>query len=334
MDIANASATTQHPPFIDAERLARLMSLDDYVTAVEAAFRSHAEGRTSQPMPLHIEVEGGGFHAKGAFVALDRGYVAVKVNSNYPGNPARGLPTIQGAVLLCDASNGKLLAILDSGEITAKRTAAATALATRYLARRDAATVAICGCGGQGRAQLAAIAGTRKLQRVLAWDADAAKARRFAREMSDALALEVIHVHELREATLASGIVVTATTSHAPFLTADCVRAGTFVAAIGADNPHKSELHPDLFAPAKVVVDSLEQASVMGDLHHAIAAGKATRDAVHAELAELVAGRKPGRTSGAEITIFDSTGLAIQDVASAAMAYTRFREAGGDRPEA
>ena len=314
------------PVFFDRERLARLMDLDDYFDAVEAAFRAHAEGRTSQPMPLHIEAGAGGFHAKGALVTLDRAYVAVKVNSNFPGNSQRGLPTIQGAVLLYDAADGRLLAILDSMEITSKRTAAASALATRHLARPDARTIAILGCGEQGRAQLAAIARVRPIERVFAWDADATKAATFARRMSATHPIEVKPVATVEEATHASDIIVTATSSQAPFLARDCVRPGTFIAAIGADNPHKSELHPNLFAGTKVVVDSLEQAAVMGDLHHAIDAGKASRESVHAELADVVAGRKPGRTDGEEITIFDSTGLAIQDVAGAAVAYSRFME--------
>jgi ornithine cyclodeaminase/alanine dehydrogenase-like protein (mu-crystallin family) len=317
-----------NPPFIGREQLARLMSLDDYFQAIEGAFRAHGGGRTSQPMPLHIEVEGGGFHAKGAMVALDRPYVAVKVNSNFPGNPQRGLPTIQGAVLLYDAVDGRLLAILDSMEITSKRTAAASALAARYLARADARTISICGCGEQGRAQLAAIARVQPIERAFAWDADAAKAGMFAREMSAAQGIEVRAVATLEQATRASDIIVTATSSHVPFLSRDLVRPGTFIAAIGADNPHKSELHPELFIGTKVVVDSLEQAAVMGDLHHAIAAGKATRESVHAELADLVAGRRTGRADDAEITVFDSTGLAIQDVASAAAAYARFIAAG------
>ena len=225
-------------------------------------------------MPLHIEVEGGGFHAKGACVRLQRDYVAVKVNS----------------VLLYDGADGRLLAILDSMEITSKRTAATTALAAQHLARADARTVAICGCGEQGRAQLAAIARVRPLEHVHAWDRDPA----------------------------GCDIIVTATTSHTPFLTRECVEPGAFIAAVGADNPHKSELHPDLFRNSKVVVDSFEQAAAMGDLHHAGGA------AVHAELAEIVAGRKPGRTGDDEIIIFDSTGLAIQDVAGAALAHERF----------
>jgi ornithine cyclodeaminase/alanine dehydrogenase-like protein (mu-crystallin family) len=323
LDIANAARTKTHPLFITREMLREAMLPDDYVAAVEAAFRAHAEGRTSQPMPLHIAVAEGGFHAKGAYAALDRGYVAVKVNSNFPGNPARGLPTIQGAVLLYDANDGTLLAILDSSEITSKRTAAASALAARYLARRDAATIAICGCGEQGRAQLAALARQCALERAFAWDADAAKAREFAQEMAAALGIEVAPVKVLRDATLASDIIVTATSSGKAFLTPDCVRAGTFIAAVGADSPHKSEIDPALFGMAKVVVDSLDQAAAMGDLHHAIAAGTTTRASVHAELADVVVGRVKGRAGDAEITLFDSTGMAIQDVGSAAVAYAR-----------
>jgi len=314
------------PPFLDRECLARLMGLDDYFGAVESAFLAHAEGRTNMPLPLHIAVEGGGFHAKGAMVGR---YVAVKVNSNFPANPARGLPTIQGAVLLYDAADGRLLAVLDSMEITSKRTAAASALAARHLARADARTLAILGCGEQGRAHLAALWSARPVERAYAWDAAAQKARDFAQEMGDALEIDIAAVQELRDATLASDIIVTATSSQVPFLARADVRPGTFIAAIGADNPHKSELDPDLFIDTKVVVDSFEQASTMGDLHHALSRCEG-RGIIHAELAEVVSGRKRGRTDDIEITVFDSTGLAIQDVASAAIAYTRFLE--GDKP--
>ena len=322
---------TSPKPYVEIDRklLSRLMGLDDYFAAAEAAFLAHAHGRTRMPLPLHIEADAGGFHAKGAFVALDgRAWVAVKVNSNFPGNPARGLPTIQGAVLLYDADDGSLLAILDSMEITSKRTAAASALAARHLARENAQTIAILGCGEQGRAQLAAIARIRPLRRAFAWDARAGTAEGYALAMSRALGLEVTAMPTLDEATRAADIIVTATTAQEAFLGPQHVRPGTFVAAVGADNPHKSELHPDLVATSMVVADSLEQACLMGDLHHAVAAGKARRESVHAELADVVAGRKPGRTSDTEITVFDSTGVAIQDVAAAAVAYGRYVTAG------
>lgn len=312
------------PVTIDRRLLSRLMDLDDYYAAAEAAFLAHAHGRTRMPMPLHIEADAGGFHAKGAYVALDdRAWVAVKVNSNFPCNPAKGLPTIQGAVLLYDAEDGQLLAILDSMEITSKRTAAASALAAKHLSREDAHHVAILGCGEQGRAQLAAIARVRTIRGAMAWDGNAEKARLYAEEMSRALGITVIAAPTVRQATQTADIVVTATTSREPFLGPDDVRPGTFIAAVGADAPHKSELHPELVARSKVVADSLEQARVMGDLHHAIAAGKVPCDRAHTELADIVCGRKPGWASAAETTIFDSTGLAIQDVAAAVLAYDR-----------
>ena len=318
MDIASSPA----PLFLDRERLARLMQLDDYLAAVEDAFRAYAAGRAQMPMPLHIDVESGTFHAKAASIKLDREWAAVKVNANFPGNPAKGLPTIQGAVLLFDAGNGRLLAILDSMEITSRRTAAASALAAMYLARLDAKSIAICGCGEQGRAHLAAMAGVRRLERVYAWDLDSHNAAAMVTHAKE-LGIEASVEKKLRDATLASDIVVTTTSARRPFLKRECVRPGTFIAAVGADNPHKSELHPELFVGTTVVVDTLEQAAVMGDLHHAIEAGTATRESVHAELAQVVVGEHRGRTRDDEITIFDSTGIAIQDVAASAAAYRR-----------
>jgi len=304
--------------------VAELMDQGAYLAAVEAGFRCFASGGASVPMPMHIPARDGSFHAKGALVMLDRAYVAVKVNANFPGNPRRnGMPTIQGVVLLYDGAEGTLLAVIDSIEITLKRTAAASALAARYLARDDANSIAICGCGEQGRAQLAALAEITSLDRVFAWDIDIEKARAFAREMERALAIQVKAVADLRDASLRSDIVVTATSAQTPFLTKACVSAGTFVAAVGADSSNKNELAPELLAASKLVVDVLTQCIAMGDLHHAIDAGLVTSADVHAELGELVTGAKPGRTNREEITVFDSTGVALQDAASAAWIYQR-----------
>jgi alanine dehydrogenase len=304
--------------------VAALMNPAGYLAASEAAFRSYANGDASVPMPMHIPVQNGGFHVKGTLVILERAYVAVKLNGNFPGNPQRsGLPTIQGVVLLCDATDGSALAVMDSIEITLRRTAAASALAARYLARDDASSVAVCGCGDQGRAQVTALAEVISLKRVKVWDVDVERAREFAREMQDALKLEVTAVPTVRDATWRSDVVVTATSAQTPFLTPECVSPGTFVAAIGADSPHKSELAAELLVGSKIVVDVLAQCAVMGDLHHAIEAGLITSAAVHAELGDLVIGRKPGRTTREEMTVFDSTGVAIQDVASAAWVYQR-----------
>lgn len=304
--------------------IAGLMRPQDYLSAVEAGFRSYASGDSDVPMPMQIAAQDGTFHAKGARIRLDRDYVAVKLNGNFPGNPRRnGLATIQGIVLLCDAADGSVLAAMDSIEITLRRTAAATALAAKFLAREDAHDIAICGCGDQGRAQITALADIMTIRRALVWDLDAEKAQDYARDMRNQLGFDVSAVAEVGDATRSSGVIVTATTARAPFLTRDMVSPGAFVAAVGADNPEKSELTPELMAKSTIVVDVLAQAVAMGDLHHAIDAGLVTAADVHAELGDLVAGRKPGRTRADEIIVFDSTGTAIQDTASAAWIYQR-----------
>ena len=311
------SAPGGAPPTIILTRseVAALMSPADYLDAVEQGFRAVHDGEAQVPPPWHIDGNGGGFHGKGASLRLDRLYIALKLNGNFPGNPQRnGLPTIQGAILLCDGENGSPLAIMDSIEVTLRRTAAATALAARFLARPDSSSILICGCGDQAAAQLDALREILPLDRVLAFDRDPARASRL---------VGAIPVDNLADAALASDVIVTCTTATEPFLGTDMVRPGTFVAAVGADAPHKSEISPELMATARVVADSVAQCSVMGDLHHALAAGTMRIEDVHAELAKLVAGTKSARTDDAQITLFDSTGLAVQDVASAVLIYQR-----------
>jgi alanine dehydrogenase len=301
-----------------------MLGVDECMAAVDQALRMHAEGNSLPPGVLGVHANDGGFHVKTAGLLLKRFYFAAKINANFPANPSRfGLPTIQGLVLLYDAEKGTPLAVMDSMEITALRTAAATAIAAKYLARNDARTLTICGCGMQGRAQLRALARVRRLETVFVFDANRALAEHFADEMSAELRLAVRVTDELNAAVRRSDICVACTTARRFIVRREDVPPGMFVAGVGADNPEKQELDPALFTCSKVVVDSLEQCATIGDLHHALAAGSATRDNVHAELSEIVAGRKPGRTSRDEITLFDSTGIALQDVAAAAVAYER-----------
>ena len=304
--------------------LQALMALGDYVAAVAEGFRVFAEGRAASPLPLHIAAKDGGFHVKAATLALARHYAAIKTNANFPQNRQRaGLPTIQGAILLFDATDGTPLALLDSIEITLKRTAAATAIAARYLARADSRVATICGCGEQGRIQLAALRHGLQIERVFAWDVDAGAAASYARAMSDHHGVEVEATSDLRSAGLQSDIIVTCTSSAIPYLGSDHVRPGTFIAAIGADNPNKSEIIPELMTRATVVGDIVAQCITMGDTHHAIGSGAMRADDVHAELGDLIVGRKRGRTTPDQITLFDSTGTGIQDVAAAARAFER-----------
>jgi len=303
----------------------RLISMDECIDAVEDAFREHALGRSISPGVLGAHVPGGGFHVKTAGLATDRQSVFVaKVNANFPGNPSRfGLPTIQGVIVVYDAINGRPLAILDSIEITSVRTAAASAVAARHLAREDAATVTVCGCGEQGRSQLRALTRVRLIRQVLAFDTDFAKAERYADELSAELDVDSSPVHELGAETRHSDIWVTCTTSRGWFVGRDHVAPGSLVLAVGADNDDKQEIEPALLAGGTVVADVLDQCAAIGDLHHALELGVMRREDVHAELADVVSGRRPGRQRDDEIIVFDSTGTALQDVAAAQLVYQR-----------
>ena len=310
--------------------IAGLMHYGDYVDAVEAAFRAAVEGRAVAPPASALHVPAGSFHAKGAALLGDEAKIAMKINGNFPGNPAaNGLPTVQGVIYLADGGNGRPLAVMDSIEVTIQRTGAATTLAARHLARAGSRVATICGAGVQGRVQLKAIAAAAKLERVHVWDADAAKAIAFAQEMSARLGLSIEATADLSPVRR-SDIVVTCSSARRAFLTPDLVRPGTFIAAVGADNSDKSEIDPGLYAKSLVVVDSLEQCAEIGDLHHALVAGAVTHAHahVHATLGEIIAGSKPGRTDEGAITLFDSTGMGLQDVAAAVAIYWRALAAG------
>jgi ornithine cyclodeaminase/alanine dehydrogenase-like protein (mu-crystallin family) len=311
----------------------RLLGMRECISAVERAFQRHAAGETIPPNVVGAHVEGGGFHVKTAGLLSaptgERPVFAAKVNANFPGNPDRnGLPTIQGVIALFDAIDGRLLALLDSIEITSVRTAAATAVAAKYLARSDSAIVTVCGCGEQGRSQLRALTCVRPVRRAMAFDVNTERAEAFARQMSEELGIEVTAVRELGRATLRSDIWVTCTPSRRWFLGREHVAPGTFIAAVGTDNPDKQEIEPQLLATSAVVADMLDQCAMIGDLHHALDAGVMRREDVRAELAEIVSGQKPGRESRDEIVVFDSTGTALQDAAAAALVYDRARAAG------
>jgi alanine dehydrogenase len=310
--------------FFPRSDLERLLDVGSCIAAVEDAFRRRGEGQVSPSGVLGIHANGGGFHMKAALLELSRPYFAAKINANFPLNPsAHSLPTIQGMLVLFDAANGRVLAAMDSMTITTLRTAAASAVAARYLARADAKTAAFIGCGAQAGAHLTAIATVRKLELALVFDIDMKKAERFAGEMRMLHALEVRATDDFHHATAASDIVVTTTSSTKAFVGIGDISPGTFIAAVGADNEHKQEIDVALFEASAVVVDDMDQCATIGDLHHALEAGVITRDDVRATLGEVVAGAKPGRLSDSEIVIFDSTGVAIEDVAAASIAYER-----------
>lgn len=313
--------------------VARTMTLKNYIDTVEVAFQRLAAGRMVVPGLVHMAAPDGAFHVKSAGFVGDPHYVAVKVNGNFPDNRRRnGLPTIQGAIILCDGRNGSLLAVIDSIEVTAMRTGAATAVAAKYLARPDSSVMTIIGCGIQGRVQLLALKEVLPLETVYVIDLERQRANNFAAKMQVETGLDVLSIDNLADATLASHAIVTCTTSREPFLRSEHVAPGTFIAAVGADNADKQELHSDLMSRSKVIVDILDQCAEIGELHYALKAGVMTRTDVVAELAPIVAGTIQPDFKEDDVIIFDSTGSAIQDVAAAGIIYERAKAEGFGLP--
>ena len=312
---------------LTASDVEAVLGMKECIAAVEEAYGLWGRGEVPDPAVLGVHVDGGGFHVKAATLGQDRRYFVAKTNANFPPNPDRfGLPAIQGVIALFDIECGIPLAVMDSIRITELRTAAATAVAISRLSRGDSRVATLIGCGVQARSHLRALMCVRAFERVWAVDMDTDKAQRFVDEMSGEFEVQIGVTDDLGEALAESDVCVTCTPSRDPILWLADVSPGTTVAAVGADNPVKSEIDPELMAAAKVVADSLEQCAEIGDLHHAIDAGRMVKEDVHAELGDVIAGTRPGRESDDEIIVFDSTGTALQDVASAALVYERALE--------
>jgi alanine dehydrogenase len=304
--------------------VAGLLTIEECMMAVEKAFCLHAEGKVIPPKVLAMHTTGGGFHIKAGMLGLERSYFAAKVNANFPGNSKQyGLPTIQGVIVLCDGKAGRLLALLDSTEITIIRTGAATGVAAKYLAPANAKVATICGCGNQGHISLRALLAVRKLEKVYVYDTDSTQMEKLKEEFKSIIEVVPVNPGDLNMALEQSQICVTCTPSGKPFISGEQIQPGTFIAAVGADSEEKQELFPELIASNKIVVDIAEQCVNFGELHHAIEKGLITVEGIHAELGLIIAGKKPGRETDEEIIIFDSTGTALQDVVSAAIVYEK-----------
>ena len=304
--------------------IANLLTITECMVAVESAFGLYAKGKMMAPKVLGIHVDNGGFHIKAGVLASDKTYFAAKSNANFPNNSIQhGLPAIQGVIIVCDGRNGRLLSLMDSIEITILRTGAATGIAAKYLALSHAKVATICGCGNQGKISLKALLEVRKLEKIFAFDIDSSQAERFADEFSNEIKVTAITASDLHDALIQSHICVTCTPSKKPFIQADDIMPGAFIAAVGSDSEEKQELYPEVIATNKIVVDLAAQCAIMGELHHAIKQGLTTIGNIHAELGQIITGQKAGRESDKEIIIFDSTGTALQDVAAAAIVYEK-----------
>jgi ornithine cyclodeaminase/alanine dehydrogenase len=306
-----------------------LLSLAECIDAVEKVFHRQGEGKIPPSGILGVRTQSGGLHVKTACLSGAKKYIVAKLNTNFPQNYARfGKPTIQGVIVLYDADNGRLLAVLDSMEITIKRTAAATAVAAKYLARQNSSVATICGCGEQARAQLRALGLILSLRKVYAFDIDSSASLRLAAQLSRELPIDIEVIRSLPGAIQRSDVVVTCTPATKIFIHKEDVAPGTFIAAVGADDSQKNEIDPALLASAKVVADSLQQVCSIGDTHHAIAQCLMRKEDVYAELSEVVAGKKGGRINETDIIVFDSTGIAVEDAAAAVIVFEKAQTAG------
>lgn len=309
-----------------------VLTMTDCLEAVEGAFAALARGQAVMPQRAVIRVAdpGGVFLAMPAYVGGETNALGLKAVTVYPQNPVKhDLPTTLGTLILCDPATGRAAAIMDAGYLTAVRTGAASGVATKHLARSDAATCAVFGAGVQARKQLEAVALTRRLTKAWVLDTAADVRDRFAREMSDELGLEVLPSADPEAAVRAADIVVTATSSATPVFDGAWLRPGTHVNNIGSHSPGARELDTETVRRSRFVAD-LKEANLAeaGDILIPIQEGAVTETHIVASLGEVVIGAKPGRQSPQEITVFKSCGLAVQDVATALAVYRAARQRG------
>jgi ornithine cyclodeaminase/alanine dehydrogenase-like protein (mu-crystallin family) len=292
-------------PVLDGAAVERAVSPARAVEAVRDAFVAHARGEWSMPPKVYVtNYPAGDFRA---MPALGGGYALLKWINSFPGNPAQGLPTVSGVVLLSDASNGALRAVLDAASVTALRTGAAAVLAAEALGRADASSAAVIGAGVNGRA--AARTFLARGRGVSVWDLDAARAQQAAAELGADVAPSL-------DAALAADVVVTVTPGHEVVIREGTLRPGQHVSLMGADGPGKAETAGAELRRGRLFCDDWEQASHGGELAHVVEDGPVSRDDV-TEIGRVLTGDANGRRDGDEITFFDSTGLAIQDLAVA-----------------
>lgn len=314
----------KHTLIFNRSNIQSLMSLKEYIDVVENAFRLYAEKKILTPDLLHVNSDEGEFHIKVGGIKLPKIYFGLKSNGGFFNNQLKyGLPSIQGLILLHDGENGFPLAIFESGDITIKRTGAATAVATKYLALENADTATICGCGIQGRIQLESIMQVRNIKKVFAYDQDSTIMKRYVKEMGGKMGVEIMEVTHLGDAVQKSQIAVCCTPTQEKYFLKEYAHKGLFVAAVGADSPDKQELDPELMKGNKVIADILHQCIEVGEVHHAIGKGLIIKEDVFAELGDIIIGKSKGRESDNEVIIYDATGTALQDVAVAAFIYEK-----------
>jgi alanine dehydrogenase len=300
-------------PLFTPEHVYAAVPPEQAVDAVRDAFVAYARGEWTMPPKVYVPAyPAGDFRA---MPALGSGHALLKWVTSFPGNPARGIPTVMGIVLVSSAEDGRLVAVLDAGAVTAVRTGAAAVLAAETLGRTDAQTAAVVGAGVNGEATARTFAARGRAP--LVWDVDKARARAVADRVGGRVAT--------REEALAADLLATVTPGREVLLQAGSLRPGQHVSLMGADGPGKAEIAVEELVRGRAFCDDWEQASHGGELAAAVAASLLDRKDV-SQIGDVLIGTSPGRETAADITLFDSTGLALQDLAVALVALERAAE--------
>lgn len=310
---------------LDRRETEELLDMSEALKAVENAFKLEANGETIMPPKLYLDLPEyhGDFRAMPAYID---GSAGLKWVSVYPDNRQRNYPCVMAIIILSDPETGSPLAIMDGTYITSMRTGAAGGVAVKYLARRSSSVIGIVGAGVQARTQLLAIGEVLpNIAEVKVFDLYGDMSQKYAEEMAAKLNISIRPVQTIGEATEAD-VVVTTTTSAAPIVKKQHIRPGTHINAIGADGRGKQELETDVLKNAKIVVDDIEQASHSGEVNVPLLKNLIALDDIYAIMGEIVAGKKRGRENDEEITVFDSTGLAIHDIICAKVVYNKARK--------
>ncbi len=317
--------------FISESEVEQLLSMKEVLKSIEQAFREKALGRAQMPPKSYIFYSKFNGDLRTMPSYLEKSNIsAVKIVNVHPENPHKfNLPTVIGTIVLIDPMNGAPLSIMGGTKITAIRTGAAGGIAAKYLANKNPKTVGLVGAGTQAKTQLLALSSIfQSLEEIRVWSRKSKSRQSFVSEMKSKLSLQarIISVKNVKDAVENVDIVITTTPSRKPLVKSKWVSAGTHINCIGADAPGKQELDPSILKGSKIVVDSWEQASHSGEINIPYAKGLLTKQDIWAELGDIIAGLKLGRTKYDEITIFVSTGLAIQDAVTADLTFKKAKE--------
>ena len=309
---------------LDASAIKKLAGMKESIKAIEDVFRLLGEGKTNMPPKVYLPLPefDGDFRAMPAWVKGLKG-CGIKWVNVHPQNKKGTLPTVMAIIILSDPSNGFPLCIMEAAYLTALRTGAAGGVAAKFLARPDSKKVALVGCGVQAGTQLQAIREIFDIRKVKIWGINDKEMREFIRKFKGLKKIDIKPSPTVKACVKDSDIIITTTPSRKPIVRLEWIGEGVHINAIGADAEGKQELDSKILKKAKIVVDDIKQASHSGEINVPLSRGELSKRKIYANIGEVVCGKKKGRSRRGEITVFDSTGLAIQDIAIANLVYTK-----------